>query len=148
MTHSGGSILGRRQFLGTCTGAIAGAALTGCASVMARPVTAIDGRISLALADHPELAARNGAITILPSGTEDPIIVLRTGDRTYAALSAVCTHRGCTVEVAGDRLECPCHGSQYNREGVVLEGPAERALGRFTTTLDGARLIIDLGRGR
>lgn len=148
MTHAPLASLGRRQFLGTCGGAIASVALSGCASVMARPVTAIDGRISLALADHPELAARNGAITILPSGTEDPIIVLRTGERTYAALSAVCTHRGCTVEVAGDRLECPCHGSQYNREGTVLEGPAERALGRFTTTVDGARLIIDLGRGR
>ncbi len=148
MTPAGGSALGRREFLGTCTGAIACAALSGCASVMARPVTAVDGRILLTLADHPELAARNGAITILPSGTADPILVLRTGDRTYAALSAVCTHRGCTVEVAGDRLECPCHGSQYNREGTVLEGPAERALGRFTTRVEGSRLIIDLGQGR
>lgn len=136
--------LDRRRFVGVCGGALACAAITGCASLMVRPVTAVDGRVSLALADHPELATPNGAVAIQVAGSTDPLLVLRTGERQYVVLSPICTHRGCTVEVAGDRLECPCHGSQYTREGAVIQGPAERALQRFTVTASERQLVIDL----
>lgn len=134
----------RRGFVGVCGGALAGAAITGCASVMVRPVTAVDGRVSLALSDHPELARPNGSIAIQVAGIPDPLLVLNAGERRYVVLSPICTHRGCTVEVAGDRLECPCHGSQYTREGGVMQGPAERALQRFTAAVSDQRLVIDL----
>lgn len=137
--------IGRRRFLGTCTGALAGVAVAGCASVMARPVTTIDGRITLRLSEHPELRVGGGSLTIQPTGLPDPLLVLRVGEGRYAVLSPICTHRGCTVEVAGDRLECPCHGSTYDRQGAVLVGPAERALARFAARVDGDRLVIDLG---
>lgn len=138
--------LGRREFLGTCSSAIACAAIPGCAAAMVRPVTAVDGRVALAFADHPELASADGGITIQPTGMADPILVLRTGTLTFVALSAVCTHRGCTVELAGGRIECPCHGSQYSREGAVLQGPAERALARFAASVEHDRVIVDLRR--
>ena len=138
----------RREFIGTCGGMLAGSAVIGCASVIARPVTAIEGRVALALADHPELATPNGAIAIQPSGMADPLLVLALGGGRFSVLSPICTHRGCTVEAAGDLLECPCHGSTYSREGTVLIGPAERALARFTATVEGNRLLIDLGRAR
>jgi Rieske Fe-S protein len=131
----------RRTFVGVCCGAMAG-----CASIVARPVTAVDGRISLALADFPQLAELNGSAAIQPQGMSDPLFVLRTGDRQYAVLSPICTHRGCTVEVAGARLECPCHGSAYDREGKVLNGPAEQPLTRYVATVQGDRLVIDLPR--
>lgn len=134
----------RRGFVGVCGGALACAAISGCASVMVRPVTAIDGRVSLALNEHPELARPDGAVAIQVAGMSDPLLVLHAGERRYVVLSPICTHRGCTVEVAGDRLECPCHGSQYTREGVVIEGPAERALQRFAATVSGQSLVIDL----
>lgn len=44
------------------------------------------------------------------------------------AVSAVCTHLGCTILRTTDGFECPCHGSCYNEEGEVLSGPAPRAL--------------------
>lgn len=44
----------------------------------------------------------------------------------HFALSAVCTHMGCVVPwvPARERFVCPCHASEYDREGRVLRGPA------------------------
>ena len=139
--------VGRREFLGVCTGAVAGLAAGGCASVMTQRVGTIDGRVSFALADYPELRAPGGALTIQPDGLADPLLVLNIGDGKYSVLSPICTHRACTVELAGERLECPCHGSAYDREGRVLNGPAERALTRYAASVQGDRLVIDVGRG-
>jgi cytochrome b6-f complex iron-sulfur subunit len=41
-----------------------------------------------------------------------------------------CTHLGCTFPWNGidQQFQCPCHGSRYSSEGVVLRGPANRPL--------------------
>jgi cytochrome b6-f complex iron-sulfur subunit len=46
------------------------------------------------------------------------------------ALNAECTHLGCVVpyEAAQSKFICPCHGSQYDKEGRVLRGPAPSPL--------------------
>ena len=66
-------------------------------------------------------------------------------NETYTALSAVCTHRGCTVEAKTGRFVCPCHGSTYSATGSVLRGPAEHPLRRIPSVLraDGRTLVIE-----
>ncbi len=49
--------------------------------------------------------------------------------RGIYALTAVCTHRGCTVNAAGtDGFDCPCHDSVYDLQGHVVQGPAQQPL--------------------
>ncbi len=61
---------------------------------------------------------------------ESRIAVVRDGSR-YHALSLVCTHLGCTVEVTPRAVVCPCHGSAFDRAGRVVRGPADRPLERY-----------------
>ncbi len=48
------------------------------------------------------------------------------------AVSAICTHMGCTIGWNADERtwDCPCHGSRYSIEGKVLRGPAKKDLER------------------
>ena len=141
--------LDRREFVCLSACALAGvavSALAGCASLVTRQVTPVDGKIELALAHYPELTEPGGSLKIVPDGEVAPLYVLVLDDGGYAALSPICTHLGCTVEIQGARLVCPCHGSTYDRSGAVLQGPAQLPLTRLRSrlTADGV-LIIDLG---
>lgn len=58
------------------------------------------------------------------------VAVHRRDDGELVKVSAVCTHMGCLVRWnQGDRTwDCPCHGSRFTPEGLVLGGPAESPL--------------------
>lgn len=78
------------------------------------------------------------AASVLPAPGEGAVIE-REGDKiaVYAApagqlqaVSAVCTHLGCTVEfnAADVTWDCPCHGSRFATDGTVIQGPASTNL--------------------
>ena len=70
-------------------------------------------------------------------------------DRGIYALSSVCTHRGCTVHLEGSSgFGCPCHDSEYDLQGTVTQGPAERPLKHFEVSEQepGGVLIVDLAK--
>ncbi len=46
----------------------------------------------------------------------------------YKAISLTCQHLGCTVDVKADEFICPCHGSRYDKDGKVLNGPSQNNL--------------------
>ncbi|MDY0189965.1 MAG: Rieske (2Fe-2S) protein [Desulfuromonas sp.] len=56
--------------------------------------------------------------------------LMREGGEVYA-LSLVCTHLGCTLNVTESNLSCPCHGSTFLRSGEVSRGPADQPLPRL-----------------
>jgi Rieske Fe-S protein len=58
--------------------------------------------------------------------------VYRDTDGTLHAVSVRCTHQGCLLRFnAAERSwDCPCHGSRFDVDGAVLEGPAVKPLER------------------
>lgn len=70
-----------------------------------------------------EIAPGHGAIVAV-DGTATA--VSRDSDGGLHALSAACTHMGCTVSwnEAESTWDCPCHGSRFAVDGHVLHGPA------------------------
>lgn len=72
-------------------------------------------------------------------------IFIVNGPRGFSALSAVCTHLGCTVAPEEDGYACPCHGSAFDAEGWVRRGPAAWPLARYALTLSRrGELVVDM----
>jgi cytochrome b6-f complex iron-sulfur subunit len=72
----------------------------------------------------------------------EPLIVARPSQGKAVAFSARCTHMGCTVAPSGAKLQCPCHGSQFDPlTGSVLHGPAQRPLSTFPVKVEGDTVV-------
>ncbi|MGW5054013.1 FAD-dependent oxidoreductase [Actinokineospora sp. NPDC004072] len=58
--------------------------------------------------------------------------VYRDADGELHAVGLTCTHLGCVVRfnTAEHSWDCPCHGSRFDVDGAVLEGPATKPLER------------------
>lgn len=137
--------IGRRAFVSIAVVLPVATLLGGCASLAAIPVTPEQGRVRLRFLHHPALLEPGGSLRIRPEGESSPVYVLALEDGGFAALSPICTHQGCTVDIAGSHLVCPCHGSTYERDGTVVRGPAPESLRRFPVERTDDGLIIEIG---
>ncbi|MGV3631774.1 MAG: Rieske (2Fe-2S) protein [Bacteroidota bacterium] len=73
-----------------------------------------------------------------------PICVYRLSESEYTALNLQCTHQGAELQVFGDKLVCPAHGSEFNNRGQVESGPAAKSLRTFPVQLKHTQLKISL----
>ncbi len=84
-----------------------------------------------------------GELTPLADG---PVFIGQDAAGLFA-LSAVCTHLGCTVAHNGQELVCPCHGSRFAADGTNLSGPAARPLPYLALKLsDNGQIEVDLSQ--
>ncbi len=149
----------RREFLlkaGIGSG-VAGIALQGGASLRSLvPNVSYDSPTTVKLGpptDFPD------GMKFLP---DQRLFVFRDGKALHA-ISAVCTHLGCTVRAEAlsnpekkvvdgveirltHRYLCPCHGSKYTGDGENVAGPAPRRLSWYSLSLapDDGQLVVDL----
>src|SRR5262245_48606047 len=87
------------------------------------------------------LASVGGAALVQSS--RGMFLVSRTGQDTFSALTATCTHEGCTITGFQSPIYvCPCHGSQFNGSGGVVQGPAALPLRQFSTQFSNNVLSI------
>lgn len=60
----------------------------------------------------------------------------------FKGLSSVCTHAGCNLSAIVDgKLDCPCHGSKFNLDGTVAQGPATTPLESKAITVQGNSIV-------
>lgn len=79
---------------------------------------------------------------------EQSVWIVKEENRIYA-IHSKCTHLGCTPNWFADEnvFKCPCHGSQFDCNGVNFAGPAPRPLDRFKIYLgDDGRICVDKSR--
>lgn len=76
---------------------------------------------------------------------DQKVFIVRTREGGFFALTAVCTHLGCITQwnPEAGQIQCPCHGSKFNRDGSVEHGPAPQPLPHFALRLmpDGTLMV-------
>lgn len=138
---------------GTCLCAAGGCATftkVGRTPALAVDAYDIDGRtVRIRLGQAPELATVGGAVKMIDARLPEPIIIGRTGEAEYVAVSLRCPHRGVEVEYrhkAGD-FRCASLGhSTFARDGARKSGFARKSLRTFDAKLirDGAAAVLTL----
>ncbi|MGW1729338.1 QcrA and Rieske domain-containing protein [Streptomyces sp. NPDC002306] len=138
----------RRGLLTATVGLVAAESLNGC--VIRKPAPAVPPPAPLSPAAPPSNSSSGGknegassreagpalakAVDI-PSGggkifEDQKVVVTCDAGGTLRGFTAVCTHAGCVVaSVANGRINCPCHGSQFDAStGARVAGPATAPL--------------------
>jgi cytochrome b6-f complex iron-sulfur subunit len=87
--------------------------------------------------DIPPEGAR---LVQLPTGP----VLLEKADNEVHALSAVCTHLGCTVQWHPEEKKfiCPCHQGIYDFNGTVLSGPPLRPLEKLQVKVRDEQVFV------
>ncbi|WP_460905776.1 QcrA and Rieske domain-containing protein [Spirosoma areae] len=145
--------LDRRAFfslVGTSVGAIVLAnCMCGCSAASEdtpgpNPTGTGSGKVNVSLnlneAANAKLKQNGGFIYL------NGLIVARTKDGSFLAVNKACTHAGTSVEydLAGNRLHCPDHGSNFKNDGSVINGPAGSPLKVYKTSFDGASNVLKI----
>lgn len=149
----------RREFCGqACRVAVAGvlgSALAACGGggsptgpSGAPPLTTLSGTatasgVTVAIDTASPLATVGGAALVQSS--RGSFLVARTGESAFSVVTATCTHQACTINgFSGNRYVCPCHGSNFDTSGRVLQGPAVSPLRVFPSSFTGGVLTVAL----
>jgi Rieske Fe-S protein len=86
-----------------------------------------------------------GSIT----GVADKPLVIARDARGFYAMTTICTHQKCDIRKSGEiratELECNCHGSKYDANGQVINGPAPKPLEHYKVEVgaDGTLSILN-----
>ncbi|MGC3943009.1 MAG: Rieske (2Fe-2S) protein [Chryseolinea sp.] len=140
----------RKEFIKRCTGCLgllaAPAFIQGCAGTkyLNASIENSDMVVPLdAFADKSNGAFRS-YVVLENEVLQFPICVYRISAEEYKALWMQCTHQGNELQVFGDMLQCPAHGSEFTRTGAVQNGPAYMSLRTFPVTITNDKLMISL----
>ncbi len=73
-----------------------------------------------------------------------PGLLIQTAPGEYKAMSATCTHLGCTVQYRSDMKEvwCACHNGIYDLNGHNVSGPPPRPLEQFEVQVRGEDIFV------
>ena len=73
-----------------------------------------------------------------------PGLLVRTGEKAFAAFSAKCTHLDCIVQYRGEakNVWCACHNGVYDMTGKNISGPPPRPLEQYKASVLGDNVVV------
>lgn len=107
--------------------------------------------VSVDLSKATPLGKVGGAAVLRLASGEDRLILIRSGRRTYHAVSGLCTHARQVLSYIPERRLLMCNGfnhSLFGLDGRLFKGPAEEDLAAYPVVRRGEWLEIGLQPGR
>ena len=121
--------LGRREFLVKSALVAGGVVLTISGVARAANFLGSLADVTVSINDKSPLSEIGGSILV--DSTAGQIIVVRTGDSSFIAFSALCTHKRGLIDYdpVKKQFTCPKHNSTFDgATGNVIDGPADEPL--------------------
>lgn len=137
---------GRREFLVKSALVAGGLILTVTGAAKASSLLGRFADVVVPIDDKSPLNKVGGSLVV--DTAKGKIIVVRTGKASFAAFSAICTHKRGIVEYdeANKQFECPKHHSKFDASnGNVLKGPADDPLPQYPAKVTSASVTVTVG---
>ncbi len=143
--------MNRKEFilkagLGTCGIVLGSSLISSCSTTQylsLEPKSEGVWEVPISAFFDPEKEKNYQVLILELKGLNAPV-ALEKLDQGYQAILMQCTHKGCTVNRGGGMFTCPCHGSEFDAQGKVLEGPAQKDLLKLTTQIEDEKIILSL----
>ncbi|SBS78773.1 Rieske (2Fe-2S) iron-sulfur domain protein [uncultured Mycobacterium sp.] len=137
--------LGRRAvFIGTGAGLI-GLVVAACSTAKKETAASSTAEASTPIAPaEPKVIAKTAQVPLGSGVIIDDIVLTQPTQGAFNGFSAICTHQGCKLDkVADGTIDCPCHGSKFNLDGTVANGPAKLPLPTKSISVQGDSIVLN-----
>ena len=114
--------------------------LSSCATLPVYKTTAANNKVSVPVS----LFTQSDFQIIQSKGLYYNIGLRKEPNGSYTALLLRCTHADNQLTPTGNGFSCSLHGSAFNKEGQVTQGPAEQSLKKYQTEIISDQIIIHL----
>ena len=114
--------------------------LSSCATLPVYKTTMANNKVVVPVS----LFAQSDFQIIQPKDLYYNIGLRKEPNGSYTALLLRCTHADNQLIAAGNGFKCSLHGSTFDKEGQVTQGPAERSLKKYQTEILSDQIIIHL----
>jgi Rieske Fe-S protein len=135
----------RRKVVATAGLGLAATGLAACGGYGSKPSSAGGESASSAPSESGAAGKVLAKTSDVPVGSGlivDKIVLTQPSPGVFKGLSAICTHKGCTLSAIADgTIDCPCHGSKFNLDGSVAAGPAKEPLKVQAISVQGDSII-------
>ena len=114
--------------------------ISSCATLPVYKTAMANNKISVPVS----LFAQSDFQIIQPKDLFYNIGLRKESNGTYTALLLRCTHADNQLISTGNGFKCNLHGSAFDKEGQVTQGPAERSLKKYRIEVITDQIIIHL----
>lgn len=90
-----------------------------------------------------EFTPENNYVIVRTEGIDYDILVVKK-ENSYKALLLMCTHFPNPIYASKNKISCNQHGSSFDFEGNVVNGPATQQLKSYPTSVVDQQVVIHL----